>query len=121
MVTSTASGPLNLAPSNPMNRATAGTLICEVIVFGLAFPGMVIVSNTAVWLACVGTIVPCLLCLAACATLRRPIGYPLGWLAQLCGVLMGFLTPMMFVMGGIFLVLWVLGFVLGKRLETRTA
>ena len=51
------------------------------------------------------------------ALLRRPIGYLVGWLAQLAGVALGLLTAPMFFVGGMFLVLWLVTFVLGKRLD----
>ena len=120
MVTTAPTSPLALSPENPMGRAMMGCLICQVIVFALAFPGMVVVSHTPVWLACVGTIVTVLLCLAAAARIRTPLGYLLGWAAQIAGILMGFLTPMMFFAGGLFAVIWLVTFVLGRRLESRT-
>ena len=40
--------------------------------------------------------------------------------AQIAGILMGFLTPMMFFAGGLFAVIWLVTFVLGRRLESRT-
>lgn len=108
---------MRLTPENPMNRAMAATLVCQAIVFALAFPGMVMVSNVSVLMACLGTVVPVLLCLAGCARLRRPEGYPLGWLAQLSGILMGLLTPMMYAVGVMFAVIWTASFVMGRRLE----
>ncbi len=112
---------VRLAPDNPMNRAMASTLVCEVIVFVLALPGMVMVSDTPLWQAGLGCGLAALLCIVAAARLRRPEGYPLAWLAQLVGVLLGFLTPMMFLMGGIFLVIWIVSFVLGRRIESDLA
>jgi len=62
-----------------------------------------------------------LLALVAAGLLRRPLGYAIGWLTQLLGVSLGVLTPGMFAVGGIFLAIWVLCFVLGKRLDARPA
>lgn len=112
---------VRLAPDNPMNRAMAITLACEVIVFVLAFPGMVWVSHVSLAAAAVGCGLGILLCVAAMARLRRPDGYPIAWAAQLVGVLLGFLTPAMFLMGAIFLVIWVVSFVLGRRIEADRA
>ncbi|MFC6358654.1 DUF4233 domain-containing protein [Luteococcus peritonei] len=112
---------MSLAPDNPMNRAMLSTLVCEAIVFGLAFPGMVIVSEISVLAAALGTGLAVLLCLLACARLRRPEGYPLAWAAQAAGVLLGFLTPMMFLVGAMFLAIWVVSFVLGRRIEADRA
>lgn len=46
-----------------------------------------------------------------------PPGYVLGWLTQLVGLALGILTPTMLVVGALFAGLWVLTFVLGKRLD----
>ena len=59
--------------------------------------------------------------IAVMARLRRPDGYPIAWAAQLVAVLLGFLTPAMFLMGAIFLVIWVVSFVLGRRIEADRA
>jgi len=59
----------------------------------------------------------CLLALAAAATLRGRLGLPLGWLTQAVAVGLGFATPMMFLMGGVFALLWSVAFVLGRRLD----
>lgn len=112
---------LALTPSNPMNRAMSGCLIMEVIVFGLAFPGMIMISDVSVLLAAASCIVACLLCIVAAARIKTPLGYALGWAAQLAGVALGFLTPMMFVVGLMFLAIWAASFVMGRRLETNTA
>ena len=63
-----------------------------------------------------------LLALVAAGTLRRPTGYYVGWVTQLVGVALGFLTSPMFVVGVMFAAIWVISFVLGKRLdEAKTA
>ncbi|MEL4356891.1 MULTISPECIES: DUF4233 domain-containing protein [unclassified Luteococcus] len=112
---------LALAPDNPMNKAMAGCLVMEVIVFGLAFPGMIMVDDVSLGLAAGACIVACLLCLAAAAKLRTPLGYALGWLAQLAGVALGLLTPTMFIVGIMFLAIWGASFVMGRRLESNAA
>ena len=55
--------------------------------------------------------------LVAAGLLRKPVGYLVGWVTQLAGVALGFVTSSMFVIGGLFLVLWVISFVLGRRLD----
>jgi hypothetical protein len=44
------------------------------------------------------------------------MGYALGWLTQVVGLALGFLTAYQFVTGAVFALLWVVTFVLGKRL-----
>jgi hypothetical protein len=94
-------------------------LIFEVIVYGLSIPVMILVSDVPPGLAagCGGA--AALLALVAAAFMRRPAGYYLGWATQPVGIALGLLTVAMFVVGTMFLGLWVLGFALGKRLENR--
>jgi hypothetical protein len=61
------------------------------------------------------------LALATAALLRKPIGYVLGWITQVAAIALGLLTPAMFLVGGMFAGLWVLTFVLGRRLEAQAA
>ena len=46
-----------------------------------------------------------------------PVGYLLGWVTQVFAVAMGLLTPWMYWLGGMFALLWVVSFVLGRRIE----
>jgi hypothetical protein len=92
-------------------------LIFEVIVFALAVPVMIMVSEVSLGPAVGFGGGAALLALVAAALLRRPVGYLVGWPVQLLGVLLGFLTPAMFFVGGMFLALWLLTFILGKRLD----
>ena len=94
-------------------------LIFEVIVFGLAVPVMILVSGVAPGLAAAGGGLAAVLALAAAGLLRKPPGYLLGWITQAVGILLGLLTPAMFIVSAMFAGLWVLTFVLGRRLETQ--
>lgn len=58
-----------------------------------------------------------LLCVAAAGTLRRGIGWVLAWSAQAACVALGFAVDMMLVVGIMFLVLFGISFLLGRRLE----
>jgi hypothetical protein len=92
-------------------------LIFEVIVFALAVPVMIMVSEVSLGLAVGFGGGAALLALVAAGLLRRPAGYLVGWPLQLLGVGLGFLTTPMFFVGGMFLALWLLTFILGKRLD----
>ncbi len=113
--------PLTLSPKNPMRVVLLSVLLFEVIVFALAIPVMILVSHTAALPAALSGSGSALLALLAAGLLRKPAGYPLGWAAQLAGILLGILTPAMFVVGGMFAALWTVSFVLGKRLDGRAA
>jgi hypothetical protein len=100
-----------------MGRVMLSILAFEAIVFGLAIAGMIQISDVPVTTAFVLGLAAAALALAAAATLRRAPGYPLGWLCQVVALALGFATPMMFAVGGMFAFLWVVCFVLGRRIE----
>lgn len=110
---------MRLAEGNPMTRTLALTLIFEVIVFALAIPGMIQVNDVPIGLAASAGGGAALLAGVAGASLRRPFGWPLAWLAQLAGVALGLLTPWMYWVGGGFALLFALEFFLGRRIEAR--
>ena len=112
---------ISLAPRNPMRIVVLSVLIFEIIVFGLAVPVMILVSHVPAGLAGGLAGGAAVLALVAAGLLRRTLGYAIGWLTQLVGVSLGVLTPGMFAVGGIFLAIWVLCFVLGKRLDAQSA
>jgi Protein of unknown function (DUF4233) len=112
---------LSLSAGNPMRTAVRSVLIFEVIVFGLAIPVMILVSHVPGAVAGGLAGGAALLAALAAGLLRSPLGYPVGWLAQLAGVMLGVLTPGMFIAGGIFLGVWLLAFILGKKLDGRPA
>ena len=110
-----------LSPRNPMRVVLLSVLLFEVIVFALAIPVMILVSDVDPLPAALLGSGSAVLALVAAGLLRKPLGYPIGWLAQLAGLLLGLLTPSMFIVGGMFAALWVVSFVLGKRLDARQA
>jgi hypothetical protein len=111
------SGILTLAADNPMTKTVVSFLAFEVIVFGLAIPGMVLVSRisvaTSVILGCVGMI----LSIVCAIGVPRTWGYLLSWAIQIFGILLGLATPMMYVVGVIFAAIWVAIMVLGRRID----
>lgn len=108
---------MNLAPTNPMGRVMLSILVFEAIIFGLAIAGMIQVSTVSVPLSFGLGLGAAALAIVAAGLLRRPGGYLLGWLTQLVAVGLGFATAMMFAVGGMFFLLWVVCFVLGRRIE----
>ena len=108
---------MTLSPGNPMRVVLLSVLIFEVIVFGLAIPVMILVGNVPAGAAIGFGGGAAVLALLAAGTLRRPTGYYLGWVTQIVGVALGFLTSTMFIVGVMFAAIWVLSFVLGKRLD----
>ncbi|MCW3158323.1 DUF4233 domain-containing protein [Micropruina sonneratiae] len=113
---------MSLLPTNPMNKVLMAILLFEAICCGLAIPGMIQVADAPLGQALGLGGAAMALCLVAAGLMRRRIGWVLAWLAQLACVALGFAVDMMFAVGGMFLLLFVITFVLGRRLEaTRTA
>lgn len=110
-----------LAADNPMMMVVRATLGFEVVAFGLSIPVMIQVSQLPGLTAALAAGGSALVCLVAAGTVRKVWGWGLAWLAQLFGIALGVLTPGMFAVGGLFAVLFVTTFVLGKRLEARGA
>jgi hypothetical protein len=110
---------ISLTPGNPMRVVLMTVLIFEVVVFGLAIPVMILISNVPAAAAAGFGGGAALLAILAARLLRSRVGYILGWAAQLAGIGLGFVTPMMFVVGALLAAVWVLSFGLGKRLDSR--
>jgi hypothetical protein len=108
-----------LSPGNPMRVVLMTVLIFEVIVFGLAIPVIIFVSNVPAAAAAGFAGGAAVLALVAAGLLRYRVGYVLGWLVQLAGLALGLLTTSMFIVGAILAGVWLLAFVLGKRLDPR--
>jgi hypothetical protein len=53
----------------------------------------------------------------ATGLLRNQVGYALGWVVQVGAVGLGFVVPVMFVLGLGFAGAWVAAIVLGRRIE----
>ena len=109
-----------LSAGNPMRVVLMTVLIFEMIVFGLAIPVMIFISDVPAAAAAGFGGGAAVLALVAAGLLRSGVGYVLGWLTQLAGLALGFLTTLMFIVGMLLAAVWVLAFVLGKRLDSRT-
>ncbi|MEV6287382.1 DUF4233 domain-containing protein [Kribbella sp. NPDC051770] len=62
-----------------------------------------------------------LLAIVAAGLLRTKVGYALGWVVQLGAVGLGFVVPVMFVLGLAFAAFWVMAIVLGRRIDEAKA
>ena len=89
----------------------------ESLVLALATPVMISVANVRPAIAlsvCLGLAV---LALVATGLLRNQVGYVLGSIVQVGAVGLGFVVPVMFVLGLFFASFWVLAIVLGRKIE----
>jgi hypothetical protein len=112
---------MTLRPGNPMRVVLLSILLFEFVAFGLAIPVMILVSDVPAGYAAGLGGGAALLALVSAGLMRRPAGYLLGWITQPVGVALGFLTTAMFLVGAMFLGLWVISFILGKRLDGQAA
>ncbi|WP_068397885.1 DUF4233 domain-containing protein [Kribbia dieselivorans] len=53
--------------------------------------------------------------------IRRPFGLTLGWALQILVLISGLFVPMMFLAGLVFLLLWVVCLVQGRRIDAEVA
>lgn len=112
---------MRLSAGSPFKSVMMSVLIFEVIVFWLAFAGMIQVSDVSVGQGVLWVGIASGLAVIAIAGLRKGWGYYFGWAAQVAAVGLGLLTPWMYAMGIIFALIWIMSFVLGKRLEKPTS
>ena len=104
-----------------MKHLAMAVLCFESIVLGLSAPVMIMVEDVspAVGIATgVGLAVACLL---AAGMLRTPAGEWLGHAIQIAAIALGFVTPVMFVVGAMFAALWATAVWMGRRIESDRA
>ncbi len=99
----------------------AAMLILQAVVLGLTTPVMISVASvsvsTALWVGLGLT----LACVVVAGLLRRSWAYYAGWAIQLASLALGFVIPMMFLLGVIFTSLWAGAFFLGAKIDRERA
>ncbi|MGH3496632.1 MAG: DUF4233 domain-containing protein [Nocardioidaceae bacterium] len=98
----------------------AGVLSLEAIVLALTTPVMISVSGIDKATALIGGLGLAALALLAAGMLRRPWAYWLGHLVQVGALGLGFVVPIMFLLGVVFAALWVSANVLGRKVQAGT-
>lgn len=104
-----------------MRVIAASVLVFEAVVVVLAIPVAVTLGDVDTAVAIAGGVLLVALCLVAAGALSRSWGYPIGWLVQALLVLSGFVVHAMFLVGGLFAVLWIVGLRVGRRGEELRA
>ncbi|MFM8774143.1 MAG: DUF4233 domain-containing protein [Actinomycetota bacterium] len=103
-------------------RVLGGSVLAlEAIVVILASPVVIVVGTLPVSPAIaipVGVALAIALIVVA-RSVTRPWAIPAGWVLQALVVLTGFLAPAMFIVGGIFALLWLLAIRLASEVEGR--
>jgi Sec-independent protein secretion pathway component TatC len=106
---------------SPRRGMCAAILTLEAVALGLSTPVMITVSDVSAGLAVLIGVGLCILCIVLSGMLRRPWAYAAGHLVQIAAVAIGFVVPMMFLVGGLFAVLWFTAYWLGTKIERERA
>ena len=109
------------AERSPKRGMCAAVLSLEAVVLGLTTPVMISVVGVSVGKALATGLGLALACLLVAGMLRGEWAYLLGWLLQLAAIGLGFVIPLMFLLGGLFALLWGTAYFLGRRIERDRA
>lgn len=110
---------MRLSETNPMRSTLLTILVFELIVVWLGYLGMAAVGVAHQRWALIAIIVISAVLVGAMVGLRQGWGYYLGWLAQAAFMATGIFSLWMLAMGAIFALIWVMAFVMGRRLESQ--
>jgi hypothetical protein len=106
---------------SPRRGMCAAILCLEAITLGLTTPVLVTIADvglaTALWIG-LGLAVACLV---LAGLLRAEWAYALGWVIQVAAIALGFIIPLMFLLGLIFALLWGTAYFLGRKIERERA
>ncbi len=100
-----------------MRVIAASILTFEGLIVLLAIPVAVTLGGVEPGVAIAGGVALAVVCLVVAGSLSRPWGYQAGWVVQVLVLASGFVVHAMFLVGGLFVVLWVVGLKVGRRGE----
>lgn len=106
---------------SPRRGMAAAVLSLEAIVLGLTTPVMINLADVSVPVALATGLGLAVVCVLLAGMLRRPWAHHGGWAVQAAAIGLGFVTPVMFVLGIIFAVLWGTADLLGRKIERERA
>jgi len=106
---------------SPRRGMCAAVLSLEAIALGLTTPVMIAIADVEVSTALVVGLGLMLACLVVAGMLRSEWAYWLGWAIQAGALALGFVVPLMFVLGAIFALLWGTAYFLGRKIERERA
>jgi hypothetical protein len=106
---------------SPKRGMCAAILSLEAVVLGLTTPVMINLADVPWQTACAVGLGLCVACLVVAGLLRSEAAYLAGWVIQVAAVALGFVIPLMFVLGGIFALLWGTAYFLGRKIERERA
>jgi Protein of unknown function (DUF4233) len=106
---------------SPKRGLCAAILSLEAIALGLTTPVMINLADVSVRTALAVGLGLCVACLLLAGMLRSEAAYAVGWLIQIAAIGLGFVVPIMFVLGAIFALLWGTAYFLGRKIERERA
>lgn len=106
---------------SPRRGMCAAVLSLEAITLGLTTPVMIAVADVATGTAVAVGVGLAVVCVLLAGMLRAEWAYLLGWVVQGAAIALGFVIPLMFVLGGIFALLWGAAYLLGRKIERERA
>jgi hypothetical protein len=99
----------------------AAMLVLQAVVLFLTTPVMISIAGvavpTALWVGLGLTVA----CVVVAGILRHPWAYWLGWAIQVASLALGFVVPVMFLLGAMFAALWAGAYFLGARIDREKA
>ena len=106
---------------SPRRGMCAAVLALEGVVVGLSTPVMATLTDVSLGTALGVGLGLAAACLLLAGMLRAEWAYVAGWVLQAAAIGLGFLVPAMFVLGGLFALLWATADVLGRKIERERA
>ena len=106
---------------SPRRGMCAAVLSLEAIVLGLTTPVLVTIADVALGAALGIGLGLMVLCVLVAGMLRREWAYGAGWVIQVAAIGLGFVIPFMFLLGGIFALLWGTADYRGRKIERERA
>lgn len=100
-----------------LRRMCAAMLVMQALIVALAVPVLINVADVDSTTALVLGLGIAVACTLTSGLLRHRWAYVIGHLLQIATLALGFFTPAMFGVGGLFALLWVSAYVLGRRIE----
>jgi hypothetical protein len=99
----------------------AAVLSLEAVTLGLTTPVMITIADVDTSLALSVGLGLAVVCLLLAGMLRAEWAYLAGYGVQVAAVALGFVVPVMFVLGAIFATLWTAADLLGRKIERERA
>ena len=106
---------------SPRRGMCAAVLSLEAITLGLTTPVLITIADVAAGTAVAVGVGLAVVCLLLAGMLRAEWAYQLGWAVQVAAIALGFVIPLMFLLGGIFALLWGSAYFLGRKIERERA